>query len=459
MRASRARMCPALSLAVLSLVQSGWQVEETPLVTAPWEVVSVTPVDDETIGVVATLAPDAGAPLAYGVFLAKGGAAPALLHRSTLELHEMTGTGTGFTVSAARDAGPGEVFRVRLGAAPALVSLGRPETMVKGVSCDDAVTDCVFTFEEETAKRLKAGVLTPLFTLSEAERADFEPWGAAMRPGGGVVALGIPGATLILSLDSGKVTALRGALTLSRPSLSALMKELASKPALREKWDHAADTCNATPMGWRGSNPHVVLASAGEEFAGNECPLSPSEFEFEQATGKRKPLPPYPWNVLDCPVGGWTSKLGTMVTDCDDPEARMRRMKRPDVSRPEVPGRQPRQPREPEPAPRELPEAVALSATEIFVMEPLPKHPYTWYRVAPKPRDPELDDGTPPKGGLTFYVDGPSVLTFVPKGVVVEKVVDWRFGEAIFVHSLRDDWHLINPTENSWALIRLTSTP
>lgn len=444
-------MCPALSLALLSLVQSGWQVEETPLVAAPWQVVSVTPVDDETLGVVATLpAPDAGNPLAYGVFLTHGGSEPVLFHRSALEVHEMTGTGTGFTFSVARDAGPGEVFRVRLGVPPELVSLGRPETMVKGVSCDDAVTDCVFTFEEEPAKRWKAGVLTPLFTLSEAERADFEPWGAAMRPGGGVVALGIPGATVILSLDSGKVTVLRGTLTFSRPSLSTLAKELASKPGLREKWDRAADVCNTTPMGCRGPNPHVVFASAGEEFSGNECPLSPSEFEYELATGKRKPLPPYPWNVLDCPWGGWTSKVGTMITDCDDPDLRIKRLIR--QAPPLRPG-----PSAKEPAPpRELPEAVALSPDEIFVMEPLPKHPYSWFRAVPKF---VTDDGGEPKGGLTFYVDGPSVLTFVPRGVVVEKVADWHFGESVFVHSLRDDWHLINPTESTWALIRLTSTP
>ena len=96
------------------------------------------------------------------------------------------------------------------------------------------------------------------------------------------------------------------------------------------------------------------------------------------------------------------------------------------------------------PYPRELPEAVALSENEIFVMEPLEKHPYTWFRG-------------PPKGkGLTFIVDGPSVLRFQPKGVVVESVATWRFGTSIFEESLGDDWHHIRTDEDKFALVRLT---
>ena len=73
-------------------------------------------------------------------------------------------------------------------------------------------------------------------------------------------------------------------------------------------------------------------------------------------------------------------------------------------------------------------------------------HPYTWYRHRPSGK------------GLKFIVDGPSVLRFVPKGVILEKV-DWRFGSAQFQHPLRDDWHLIESANQSWALIRLRNAP
>jgi hypothetical protein len=121
-----------------------------------------------------------------------------------------------------------------------------------------------------------------------------------------------------------------------------------------------------------------------------------------------------------------------MVTDCTDADVKMSRMMRgPRASAVEE---------------RDLPEAVALSESELFVMEPEPKHPYRWYRGAPKGK------------GLTFFVDGPSVLHFVPKGVTVEQV-KWRFGTAVFQHSLRDDWHLIEPQHGRWAMVRLRSTP
>ena len=190
-------------------------------------------------------------------------------------------------------------------------------------------------------------------------------------------------------------------------------------------------------MGWVGNNAHLTHQAAYEDIGSEGCPLKPGEFEFELATGKRKPIAAYPWKLVPCPRGGWTSKVGTMVTECDDAEAFERLAKMPQRFR-----------REPEPVPaqRDLPEAVALSENEIFVMEPEEKQPYTWFRG-------------PPKGkGLTFIVDGPSVLRFMPKGVVVEKVTEWRYGTSIFEQSLADDWHLIKTDQDKWALIRLTQS-
>ena len=126
-----------------------------------------------------------------------------------------------------------------------------------------------------------------------------------------------------------------------------------------------------------------------------------------------------------------------MLTDCDDPNARISRMMRPPTRRDIDANAREANP----PPPRELPEAVALSENEVFVMEPLAKQPYRWFRGAPKGK------------GLTFIVDGPSVLTFKPKGVTVEQV-QWKYGAAVFENSLRDDWHLISRGPEC-ALVRL----
>lgn len=155
-----------------------------------------------------------------------------------------------------------------------------------------------------------------------------------------------------------------------------------------------------------------------------------------------------------------------MVTDCEDPEALERRMKMPQKFRAktdDLDGNGSQRSSKADagtlsdalqtikkpnarPYPRDLPEAVALSENEIFVMEPEEKHPYTWFRG-------------PPKGkGLTFIFDGPSVLRFLPKGVVVEGVPNWRFGTAIFEESLGDDWHLIRADDDKWTLVRLSET-
>lgn len=452
-----------LPLIVLSLL-GGWQVEETPLAPPPWEVDSVTPIDGDSLGVIARIKPDAGTP-EWGVFVARGGATPILLRRFTTEARETGENGTGFTLQVGE-----ELFRVRLGAQPTLVALTNLTDVkaIRGVTCDDQVTDCVITFHGHGPAQRWRGEVSRLYSLPEDDSAyDLEAWGAAMNPDGGVVALGLSGSAALMTLGTGKVTVVRGAMTLSRNSLAELAAELAAQPKLRTKWDAAGQRCNTIPLGWRGGSAHVAN-QAFNEIGAQDCDVKPLEFELDPATGKRKAIAAYPWSVLKCPRGGWTSKVGTMITDCDDPEAAERRMKLPPQKfRPSAhpdlevePGEvTPPQKGEPPnkvlpppqkanelPYPRELPEAVALSENEIFVMEPLEKHPYTWFRG-------------PPKGkGLTFIVDGPSVLRFEPKGVVVESVPTWRFGTSIFEESLGDDWHLIRTDEDKFALVRLSET-
>lgn len=430
-------MSPLFSLAVLSLIQNGWKVEESALVTPPWVVQSAKPIDDESVGVIAERPGARDGGVEFAIFLARGGEAPTLLERFSGSTSEGTGTGTGFTAMVLRENGKQELYRVRLAPPVSLVSLGQFETDPRAVSCDDAVTDCVVAMTDGRALRWRAGAQRPLFQpLADSEAGDFEPWGAAMRPDGGMVALGMGSSTVLMSLDSGKVTVVRGAMTLQRASLPALAVELSQKPGLRERWDRAARACTASPQGWQNGNALVSLAAAGE--IGGFCPLKPADFEFELPTLKRKPLPSYPWKVIDCPEGGWTSSVGTLLTRCDDPDVRIGRMLRGPRPRSSDGGAE-------EPS-RELPEAVALSETELFVMEPNPKQPYRWYRGKPKGK------------GLPFIVDGPSVLRFVQKGVIVEQVT-WSFGVALFQHALRDDWHLIEPRGASWALVRFRATP
>lgn len=436
-----------VSLALMALVQSGWEVEESSLAPAPWVVQSATPIDDERIGVIAFLRatqPDGGeaTPQEYAIFLSRGGGQPELLQRFDGGTGEATGTGTGFTVATLRGRSQ-ELFRVRLGDPSTLVSLGvLLGTEARGVSCDDLVKDCVLAMGEGQAMRWSAGTLSPLFTVPEGESSyEFNTWGAAVRPDGGAVAIGMGSSTALLSFGSDKVTVIRGAQTFTRPSLAALARELEKSEPFASRWNRAADQCLTRPQGWQNGRALISL-SGPEEVGGGACPLKPSDFEFDLATGRRKAIPVYPWQVIDCPNGGWTSSVGTMLTACDDPNARISRMMR---------GTQPRGPdgaqgaEEAPPPERDLPEAIALSENELFVMEPRPKEPYRWFR------------GTPRGKGLTFFVDGPSVLTFKPKGVIVEQV-KWKYGEAVFESSLRDDWHLISHGLEH-ALVRFNRVP
>jgi hypothetical protein len=412
-------MSHAFFLTVISLVQSGWRVEQTPLVTSPFQLESAAPIDDALVGVVASGERDGGAD--FAVFIAHGGEEPRLVAQFDTPTRQLDGSGTGFTFLVKR--GPEEeIFRIR--PPGTLVSLGLVDSAVHAVSCDEAVRQCVLLIEGQPPLSWTTAGRTPFFEPWGDEELDLSPVGAAMRPSGGVVALALGQASAILDLTTGRLTLIAGPLTYRFESYAALVRELARKPALREALLRERDRCMTEPRGWNEGRAIISNAAMGD-IGGPPCPAP--DFELELRNGKRQRLPDYPWKVLDCPDGGWTSKYGTFVTTCvEEIAARLRKR-----------GTE---------APDTLPEAVGLSETQIFVMAKPKKTKWRWYRG-------------PPKGkALEFVLEGPSVLTFLPRGVTVEGL-SWPFGSAIFQVSLRDDWHLIQPEHATLALIRLTPDP
>lgn len=424
-----ARMVSALSLTLLLTVQSSWRVEETTLVPPGWLIEDVTEVNEDIVGVTAFRSGDGGTTATdFALIYARGGETPEVVRTSPTPIRFTGGAGTGFTFAISNpDAGirGAEFFRRR--PTGEIVSLGRFDTEPTAISCDDAVTDCLMVTDGENAeiKRWRNGAFSELPNMpSEATR--FAPQGAAMHPDGGLAALWLQDAVAVMALDTGRVTLVYSREIFKRDSLKTFVEWVSREENEKDR----SFGCTAVPTGWspRG-NPTIELVSTSAEFGGI-CELKTTRFELDLKTGTRTSLPAYPWSLLttDCPVAGWTSNVGTLVTDCTERfEGLPTRMRAPDKARP---------------PPRELPEAIALSPTELFVMEPKPKYPYRWYRGLPKGK------------GLTFYVDGPSVLTFKAKGIDVEQV-NWPFGTAIFLLSMADDWHVIKTNDDAWAFVRL----
>jgi hypothetical protein len=406
----------AVWLVAAALVQAGWKVEESPLVEPGWDVRDTGALNDDTVAAIGVRDPRDGGAITSAVFIAHVGEAPRLLGRFPGAAEDATGKGTGFTVETTLPDAGLELLRVRPGPEPALVSLGVFKDRVKAVSCDEKVTDCGIVTAEGAALRWNAGARTML--------TEGEAWGIAMRERGGAVAIGLSFDAAIMTFEPSKVWLLRGAMTQMGPGIEAIEERIAKSPALAAKWQAQQD-CVATPQGWNGDRLHVTLGGT-QDIGAPDCLARPSDFELELASNKRTALPPYPWQPLDCPMGGWTSRLGTFVTQCDTVQDMMR------------PGRGRGR--------REVPEAVALSEKQIFVM------------AAPEPADYFWYPGPPNGRGLKFVVDGPSVITFKPKGVTVEKI-DWRFGNARFGDSLAGDWHLITPPKEPPALVRLAPAP
>ncbi|MBX7101143.1 MAG: hypothetical protein K1X89_25730 [Myxococcaceae bacterium] len=439
----------SVSFILLLSIQSGWQVEQTPLAPSGWEVRDAVPIDDEAVGVIATRTSDAGTSM-DGVFLARGGSAPLALGTFP-QAQEWTGAGTGFTVGVLNPDGGLELSRVRRdGGAAALTSLGTFKQSlnefgepvgerVSAVSCDSAVSECAVVISGGTAFRWSRGVRTLLdrhprphpdpFMVAQTIEYLVEPWGAAMSPDAKWLALGVGNSTVLSEPGKPGVTVLALERTLKLPTLKAFAAQVrqveraerAHPPT--KSWDRPKDLCRTVPLGWRDGKLEVAQEQSSNDVGSEPCPLTPELFTFDPLNGRREPIPDYPWRVLECPQGGWTSKFGTFVTSCPTPEQQMKKSRQGPTTERE-----------------ELPEAVGLSETEIFVMAPK-KMVFRWYRGAPEGK------------GLPFDVEGPSVITFRPDGVLVESV-DWRHGSAIFRHPMLDDWHVIEGSHGR-ALVRL----
>ncbi|MFT3706342.1 MAG: hypothetical protein QM817_01620 [Archangium sp.] len=422
-------------MTALALVQSAWVVEELPLAPAPMEVRTASFASEEWLAVVAE-APDAG----FGVFAVSPTLGTRTLLQTKTELRELRSSGTGVTISLAVDGGS-ELERLKLtGPAPELIGLGR-FSRADFVTCDDEVRSCVIGTDEPLPVLWRQGERTPLWVPPPAAAESNDDWafnfpneleisGAALRPSGGLVAVAMASSAGVLELTTGRFVVVREKFQLAAPNIKAMAKTLGT-PAMRKKLQ-SSFSCRSFPTGWNGNR--VVIGTAGAEIGAEECA---DEFELDPKTLARSKLPSYPWKVLDCPNGGWTSQAGTFVTDCVDHVTRMMRGTRPKPPKNEQPGVE-------EDAPiGELPEAMALSETQIFVMAPKGKSTWRWYRGAAKGK------------GLEFVLHGPSVLTFGKKGVTVEALAGWTYGEAIFEGSLVDDWHLVNEPNGRPHLLRI----
>jgi len=406
-------------MTVLTLVQTGWVVDETPLEAGGFQAQTAEVVDDGAltfIGVSRDEKVDGGylgPPITgYAMFFIEPGGTPQLLTQSKEWLRIGTRSGTGITLMADCDGGV-EISRLRGGEQPQLVSLGVFAQEPTAVTCDDAVRDCLIVPEAGDTERWHADGGRSVFASADVARID----GAAMHPDGGWVALSMQ-QNAVLVAPGGAMTVFRAALEWKAKTFEEVV---APKNVSEERFERISAQCVTAPFGWTPDAKLMVGQSGQEDIGAEACPVA--TFEYDPVTRKRRtPKDSYPWNVLDCPKGGWTSRVGTFVTECEE---EIRRLMRPVM--PRGPGR------EEEPPDLELPEAVALSPTEIFVMaKPRPKK-WKWY--AP---------GASLKGkGLDFVLAGPSVVTFKKNGVVVEAVTAWKYEGAIFVAPLADDWHLI----------------
>lgn len=256
-----------------------------------------------------------------------------------------------------------------------------------------------------------------------------------MSPDAKWLALGVGDSTVISEPGKPAITVLALEKTLRRRTLSAFAAEVKRHRKAEEAnpskpvGERTEDLCRTAPLGWHEGKLEVEQQSTSQDVGSFECPLSSKLFTFDPVKRVREAIPNYPWQVLECPQGGWTSKHGTFVTSCLTGDQLVRRAMKKTAS---IEG-------------DELPEAVAISETEIFVIAPKKKTEYRWYRATPK------------GPGLRFFLEGPSVVTFRPDGVTVE-LIDWRHGQALFLHPLLGDWHVIQGS-HGYALVRLRQIP
>lgn len=426
-------MNATVAVTMLVLSQSGWTFETAPLVAEGF-----TPTEAQALTqswVLAIGAVDGGKTESLFAARPDGG----LLTLGTWpRVSFLDGTGTGLTLVTPADAGV-EVFRVRAQPTPTLVSLGAFSKEPAAVSCDTSVRECVVLPAGEESMLWRAGTRSRLFTETEAAMGEANLWveGAAMAPDGGWVGLTLGQNAALYELRIGKVTLFRGNVTHTAKSVTDLLVAV-TRPPLQKKLERAAEYCTTHPTGWNEGRLEVDQLSS-VEVEGPVCKFPP--FTVDPRTLIRQPLKtePYPWDVFDCPHGGWGSSTGTLLTTCADSIQAMLRPLRLDRSSAPV---------DPDDT-GELAEAVALSETELFILAPARSSSWEWFR-----RRPRFDaNGVLLDKGIATELLGPSVVTFGSKGVTVE-ALPWPWGKAIFEASLDDDWHLVKPTRHPPVLVR-----
>ena len=110
-------MSLTVSLALLSIIQGGWRVDQAPLVPDDWIIYSAQQVNEQVVAVLAdkrpTARPDASVPIETGVFTVRIGEAPRLIARFSEPLEASAAGGSGFTLTVGQT-----YFRVRLDPTP-----------------------------------------------------------------------------------------------------------------------------------------------------------------------------------------------------------------------------------------------------------------------------------------------------------------------------------------------------
>lgn len=429
-------MSPSAALTILVVTQATWTFEAAPLVDPGFKTEQATAL---TSTWVLAIGSREGAPTST-VFATRPDAGVTQLGTwTTASFHE--GSGSGLTVVTSNDAGV-EVFAVRNAPTPSLVSLGVFTKEPAAVTCDAPVKECVLLLTDDEPTWWRAGTRSRLFSETDEAlaAANLSPGGATLAPGGGWVGLVLGENAALYELATGKITIFRGNVTHTAKSLKELVSAV-GKPPLQQKLERAADTCNTHPTGWSNGRLQIQQLS-NFEVEGPECKYPSFSVDPRLLTRQALKGESYPWDVFDCPNGGWGSSAGTLLTGCQDQIHRMMR------ARPERPRGIPAEPIDPDDT-GELPEAIALSETELFIMAPARVSNWDWYRRTPRINDDLEVVGT----GSPVVLNGPSVVTFTPKGVQVQAVA-WPYGKAIFETSLDDDWHLIKPTRQPPALVR-----
>lgn len=395
---------------VITSLLAAWVVEEAPVVPKEFNLVERTTVlDGQWVAVIATRAADPGTRV---VFASSPGGIKKLGAYTDLIHNDDTGT---LVLQREHDSGC-EPLQIRTRPSPAIVSLGMFPEQVEAMSCDATTTKCALLFSNATLLLWTRAAKRVLFQHGKGEEDLWNPFSSvSLHPTGTHLGVSARASTLVFDLAaSGPVTVFRGESMGNAPTLRKAIDALGdSESALSRRLEAGNEDCVSSPGAWNGNR--LSVSHSGFVAVG-AAPCKAVEFEFDVVKKVKTTPPPYPWSGIDCPLGGWSSSAGALVTTCADPTTSGESAK----SEP-------------------LPEGVAMSPTQIFVMAPRRKTKWQWARG---------------RARLEVVLNGPSVVTFHATGVIVEEVPGWRFRSAIFEAPMSDDWHLVSTNEGS-RLVRL----